>query len=61
MTEINAFQLEVYTVQNLLVGQALPAREDGAYIVMPRNDQVEGLFQLVDIQLPWMVAAPGML
>src|SRR5262245_26155374 len=51
MTEINPFQLEIYTVQNLLVGQAVLAREDGAQILMPRDDQVEGLFQSLDIQL----------
>src|SRR5262245_2504492 len=51
MAQIDALQLKVHAVLNLLIGLALMARKDGAQILMPRNDQIEGLFQLVDIEL----------
>src|SRR5262245_3884142 len=51
MAYINAFELEIQAVQDQLPRLAILAREDGAQILMPRNNQIERLFELVDIQL----------
>src|SRR5262245_33044722 len=51
MALINALELEIQAVQDQLVGLAITAREDGAQILMPRNNQIKRLFELVDIQI----------
>ena len=51
MAEIRPFEFEVNAIQNQLLGLTVLAGEYGAQILMPRNDQIEGLVQMDDIQL----------
>src|SRR5207249_7178354 len=48
---INAFEFEVQSIQDLLLRLTFMAGEHRAQRLMPRNDPIECLFQLTDIQL----------
>ena len=51
VAQIPPFQFEVQLIQNHLLPLTILAGEQRAQILMPRNNQIEGLLQLVNIQL----------
>src|SRR4028118_2054916 len=51
MAEIRALQREVDPLEHALLRLSTLGRENGAQILVPRNDDVEGAIELIDIEV----------